>query len=609
MGLFGDITGKVGLKYTADITQAQIALRTLTGEQKKQAQAAVQGVQDQQKAHEQLAKSITLGMGIAAGAVALGIAAFDKYREQTRLAAASSGADMDKLRDASHGLLTNLELMQVAAQGMNGRWKLSSQEMEKVLHAAVALEHRGIPLAESIKVIGEAINKGEIEPLKQLGVVYDETIAKTDRRTAALTGLSKITKDVGENTAVAGQSMLKTSVDFRNAMNDIEVALGSLVTKLTPLVALAAELIALAAGKPGPKAKAAADLVVGRFSRRRQDWAKEDKEFWHGVGVGSDSNFQDYGSLIGASGWGAEFGPENKPAGYVEPGKGAKSASELSAAQGAAKAAAAAEAKRHLNWIQKLTGEIDHYTDKAFVEKYLQSVEGQLFLLQQGRAPGEVGSIGSDAFGDTSGIDALAKGAKRSKGMSFAEKLASGQGGLAKEGPTVLERMFGKPEEINAYATAWGGFQSTLTAGYDALVSGSESAGKAIRKALAGTIHGIGSKMFVRGLEETAEGFTNPVHFGAAALFFAGAAAAGIIANQIAPGTGAVGGGAGKGAGASASGVGLGGSPGSHRPDNRTYIIGDTFGWESPRSQARRFNNAQRIARSSDRDPTGVEFS
>ena len=70
------------------------------------------------------------------------------------------------------------------------------------------------------------------------------------------------------------------------------------------------------------------------------------------------------------------------------------------------------------------------------------------------------------------------------------------------------------------------------------MVSGSMSAGKAIRQALAGAIHGIGRKMFMRGLEETAEGtvslFTNPAaapaHFGGAALFFAGAAIAGRFA-------------------------------------------------------------------------------
>lgn len=90
MGLFGDIAGKVVLKYEADTAQAKIALRELTGEQKANAKAAIQGMEDQKAAHDRMVKGITVGLGIAAGAIAVGVSAYKAYAEQSRLAAASA---------------------------------------------------------------------------------------------------------------------------------------------------------------------------------------------------------------------------------------------------------------------------------------------------------------------------------------------------------------------------------------------------------------------------------------------------------------------------------------------------------------------------------------
>lgn len=620
MGLFGDIKSRVILEYKADTEQAKIALRDLTGAQKKQAQAAVQGVEDQIKAHERLASKITLGIGIAAGAIAVGIQGFKKYEESTRLASATVGLSIERLRAASRGLLTDLELMQVAAAGANGKWHLTTAELENVLGAARALELRGVaPLSESVEKLTESIRKGEIDALKDLGVAYDENLAKTDKRAAAMKALSELAEESARATTTETEAIREHGKAFENATDKIQVAIGRLVVSMAPLIEQVARLVSGVAdladnisripgvGKLADAAGTAFDVgsyVLNPFKSTaailggiQQGFSNEDDSGAFGLveSAASHARFLGQGGDVvgGANPLLAQLEEAGRAA--VKSWKARRARTPRGRVGGGGFELSAAEAVGMINFVLG-PGEA---TDRL-IESMLADRAGGL----------DFGDLGTEAS------DALAASAptRRGRRPSFGEKWSIEQA-IKPIGPSIVERMFGPKTEIEGYKDAWSGLTDTMLAGYDAIVTGSESVGLAMKKALGGAIHAVGRKMFIRSLEETAEGVAslifNPAaagqHFAAAGLFAAGSLAAGAAASALGVGGGV--GGAGRGAGASASGVGLGRGGGPVAPVNKTYIIGDSFGFMSPRDQARQFAGAQRRTRLYERDPEGVSYS
>ena len=643
MGLFGDIKSRVILEYKADTEQAKQKLRELTGEQKKQAQAAVQGIEDQIKAHETLAGKITLGVGIAAGAIAIGIQGFKKYEEATRLSAATAGVSMDKLRTASHGLLTDMELMGVAAQGMNGRFALSSNEMETVLGAAVQLQRQGLmPLGEAAQKLGEAVKKGEIDPLKELGIAYDENLARTDKKAAALKALSSLSQQAAGTYQTETEAIQAQGVAFKQSVDEIASAIGRLVVAMGPLISATAQLVGLVADVIGavmpPTPTSNAD------QRAFDQWTGG----WHVApaflqGNGGQIEVQDIESLMAMVGnWGT-----NEAALYsIDQQRIAQATADgarRAATEAAIRASIQARQGRNAadrNRIAREGGWVEFGGKRVWVgptrsggggsggyELNGYDLQGQGMQLSPADQMMLDFARGRLLFpgGDTSASDALAAsaptgqryyGALSGIGGANADALAAMMGTEYAKQPTITERLFGTPEEIDGYRTAWSGLTDTMLAGYDAMVSGSESVGSAMKKALGGAIQATGRKMFIRSLEETAEGvaalFLNPAaagqHFAAAALFGAGSVAAGVAARELGAG-GSTGGGVSRSAGASASGVGLGGGAMQPAPINRTFIIGDSYADEDPRTQRRRFGERIRRARATESDAEGTRYS
>ena len=631
MGLFGigkDVNSTVTLEYKANVEQAKAALRDLSGEQKKNAQAAVTGLEDQIKAHERLASKITLGIGIAAGAVALGIQGFKKYEEATRLGAASAGADMDRLRTASRGLLTDMELMGVAATGMNGKFKLTSAELETVLGAAVALERRGLgPLAEITTKLSDDMRKGELGTLKDLGVAYDENLAKTDKRAAAMKALTDLSNESADATTTETEAMRKHATAFQNSIDKVEEGIGRLAISFAPLVAqfaaLAAHIADIADGVSKiPGVKLPGGVTVGKAARFVGDLANPlqstkdtysffDRGFSDTSGNGDTSYFQ---SLL--SGQGVRMTP------YVDPANGGQTESILGLDFNTPfKPRSGTVAKSLFKGpkVKKGTfkgsdgGLFDLYrlardrliADGVLAESQRYEEANNQAIIASGRELlAGLGEFAANPFGEPDGYAAdSAVGAFGAGGQAF-NKLS--------EGPSFMERMLGPVSEIDRYATAWGTFTDAATAGYMALVTGSESAGAAMKRVIAQSVAAEGSRMLVLALREGAMAVASLAggnfaaagsHALAAAKFGAGAAIAGVVANQL--GGGAAG--ASAGAGASTPAGVTAGSEGG--PITRNYIIGDSFGFETPRSQAARFALAERRTRMYEAPTEGVAYS
>ena len=168
------------------------------------------------------------------------------------------------------------------------------------------------------------------------------------------------------------------------------------------------------------------------------------------------------------------------------------------------------------------------------------------------------------------------------------------------ENAAVVERMFGPVDQFAPYQAAFQGLADTMTGAYEAIVTGSEPAGQAIKRLAAQGILATGKTMFVEGVKHTAQAigalasYNIPqatLHASAAAKHFAGAAIAGAVASQM-------GGGGGGGSMGTGGGSFRPSAPSSYTPsstDQRerpVILVGDPFGYDSLRNQQK---NAKRI--------------
>lgn len=173
---------------------------------------------------------------------------------------------------------------------------------------------------------------------------------------------------------------------------------------------------------------------------------------------------------------------------------------------------------------------------------------------------------------------------------------------LAKE-KSAMERILGPIEQFDAYAAGFGAISNAAVSAYEAIVTGSESAGAAIKRVLGAEIMGIGKSMFVRSLQEGAWAVADlakgnlpgaATHAKAGAMFLAGSA----IAGTIAAGLGA-GGSSGNAQGSYAA-AGIGGGARTNDRDQGiglTVVMGDGLSDDSPRHIARRTRRNIDLAR------------
>jgi hypothetical protein len=165
---------------------------------------------------------------------------------------------------------------------------------------------------------------------------------------------------------------------------------------------------------------------------------------------------------------------------------------------------------------------------------------------------------------------------------------------------SFLESTFGKLEDFDAYATAFQSLTGAVSAGLNAWIDGSASAGQAIKQFLSDALQGLATQMAVEALKHGAYALGSLAfgdvrgagqHAAAAAAFTAAAAAAAVGARSLGSG--------GASTPASSGGRSLpnGGSTGSTSgvPEHSTInyiIVGDSYADDSPRKKQRK---AERI--------------
>jgi hypothetical protein len=158
----------------ADTSDAKAQLRSLRGEEKKAAQERLSETEKANRSIEDQIRSFTKAtatIGAVVVAYKAAQAAAKAYLEDVRLEASAAGADLDRLKAATHGLVEADTLLSFAGKAMNGTWRLTQQEMETVLQGAMALRKTmGVELQPTVEALTEAIAKGNTKALREFGI-------------------------------------------------------------------------------------------------------------------------------------------------------------------------------------------------------------------------------------------------------------------------------------------------------------------------------------------------------------------------------------------------------------------------------------------------------
>ena len=140
------------------------------------------------------------------------------------------------LRAATHGLISDFELMSLAAKSQSGDWKITTEQMAKLGEAAHTVYQRGVmPMAEALELYFEAFRTGRMEKLKSLGISLTQTADLTIVYRDAMNSVLKLFPAMTTESKNVGDAMTKAAVDAANAWNTVKVALGSLTPVLVQL--------------------------------------------------------------------------------------------------------------------------------------------------------------------------------------------------------------------------------------------------------------------------------------------------------------------------------------------------------------------------------------
>lgn len=641
-----DISAKVAVAYKADISDMKAKLKELEGAEKALAEQQIKTAEARNKSIDGGVKSLAeLGLAInAASSIMSGLMETQAAAsEHARLSYAAQGVDIDKLKVASHGLATETELLGDASKFNNGMIAMTSDQMGVAEKAIVSFTRKGFEHAKAHEAILKAVTTLKVDGLDDLGIHIDKSGLSMDSGKdrailykRVMDGLAKSSLDVKDGEDLKSEAFEKSGVSLKDSFDKMKVAIGELAESMAPLleglakaVSLVAELVKSAKdyAKKNPlgfvmafTGGGAGQVVGEQLDAMGNAGMMTGKNFARGLasgltGVDPLGNEAPDGDVAGyVGGKYSSTAPLNHGESVIDLGKGKDAGGGLSADQqkkldDAAKALASATLKSVTDdLVKQLEDEQTKLAEEygpAFVNRYGELTDSMAVRqFSNGSSTSNAalkGLNGVDKYGARGGFDSdvdkslkqfYGKGGEESRRDAIYEKGKNQEYSNYQE-QSFLEKTFGKKEEFEAYQELFQGLTGTITAAYGAWVSGSMSGGQAAKLFLKQTLEALGSRMAVRGIEELAEGVASlalgPIggvsaaaHFASAALFGAGAVAAGVASKSIG-GASAHGGGGGGGGSAPAPNVSGGSSGNSNAPTGPVIVVGDSFADDSPR--------------------------
>jgi hypothetical protein len=553
MALFDKIKSTVLTEYKADTRDMRKGLRDLKGEELKRHKALVDQTEAQNKKLDgqiEMWGKVAVGVGAVVAAYKVLSAGAEVYAKNSRLMAATVGVDLDGLRKATNGLVDDTRLLEFAASGMNGTFKLTQQQMEGSLRGVLAFRKEGNDLEKTLDNVQKALAEGTVEPLKELGHVIKGVENDTrEGLNAALLELTDTARKSGPNLRIPGDEMTQASVDMDNAVDGLMHSLGGLAQALSPVITQMANLVSLMVAAH----KAAVDFFSGTGGSEMrqtspagaaQDAIKRKEREIKALGFHDNaSNRRAIAKLEGEL---------ESLRSFLDKARQREEDSRVFGPHLSEMAPVPVQSSpRTGRKTGGKTGSRRDGVDFLFGEKPgldIAGKTGDLFGLAGAGASGVVGRA-TDAAANENKLAAEAAAAKELADQ--VERVAAIAGQHAKE-DSIMSQIFGAPSEIDAQSAALQGLASTFdglagafVAGVDALITGSSSFADAFKNAIGESLRAMAVEMSIGALKHTAYGLASlafldgrgaAAHFSAAGTFAAGAVAAGAGARLLGAG-------------------------------------------------------------------------
>ncbi|KAB2882625.1 MAG: hypothetical protein F9K40_23380, partial [Kofleriaceae bacterium] len=372
------------------------------------------------------------------------------------------------------------------------------------------------------KAVGDAIRKGEVEPLKELGVAFDEATAKTDKKKALLDALGESAKRAGGNLSMASDDSKRMGVSFENATNRIRAAIGQVVNAAAP----AAEAFARMANELGRIAGGVA-AVVEQAKRIPGVRGGLLGDIWD-AGVWYNENWTPWGmgfnAGMGAKNWLFPSGGDES----IDPEIANAVLMRYADTSTPGAAYLSPEQRRHaMDYLEIALARAD-----SALRRGNRKAERVRRRARRGRGTAtprpqiDIAALGNQALDFLgSGYDAINQGLEdfgqmgtewhpeemdvlvdRSK--AAAADLAAYMDQLkAQQRETFLTSVFGPIEQFNAYGSAFGTLKTAAQAAMQAWIDGSMSAGAAFKQAMAQQLGAQAVELLGLGITSGAWGF------------------------------------------------------------------------------------------------------
>ncbi len=606
---------KVLTEFKADTSDMKAKLKELQGIEKERAQQQLKDATSVNASYDgyidKLGK-VGLAIDTVGKFVGAAQAGFKAYAENLRLTTAAGKVDIDRLALAAQGLRTQHELLTFAAQSQSAMVKLNQEQLETAQKAMVALTRAGFDQEEVTKKVTDAIIKLNVGGLDDFGIKVDKGNNDVATFNNLMAELGKRANGVDQGMGTAAEGVQRVGVTMNDAMDKMKQALGALVVAMAPLLDALARAVGLIA-----------DIAIG--STQEVNWIDGANKALGTNAISRDKDLN-INSMLGLNKATAS------PTGGIDPlaalgsiwGSGPGDAWGNEQLGGKVGAFLENAKKDYDDWKKK-----NKLSDKELEELAIAEARRALAPYYAAaelreRAALDKASAQASGYGDwrissrddgwmadVYGFDLEAQ----QKKLDAAGRDESSRGGRydkfnAGQSQSKLAEMFGPLEDFNAYATAFGMLTGSVTSAMDAWITGSMSAGQAVKKFLADALKGLASQMAVEALKHGAYAigslafgdFRGAGQHAAAAAAFGGAAAAAAVASKSLGGgganasAGAGGGSAGANGGVSTSGSSSGGNVGkSEGSDSKRPIfvlVGDSFSQDSPRMRQTRAQEA-----------------
>jgi hypothetical protein len=576
---------------------------------------------------------------------------FEEFARHSRLANAAAGVDIERLSEASRGLVTEMDLLSDAAKFNHAQFKLTTEQMEIAERAMIALKRHGYEAAEAHDAILHAVVGLKTRGLEQLGLWVDKTGDSMNTTTGRaevfgkiMEKLTELSNEVGDSQRTASEKIVAAGVSMENAWSRVHEEFGRLTTAAAPfaevlakIVGLAADAVDIALNGPkseGPGHKALRYLAGDLRSRPREgidqsalvelhqapDGTWVDAQGRSYSSGGRDAQYPWGDSPTPPPGW--EYQHEDWRIGADKMFNGDKPSLEALKDAGMALASFAktfvADSWRgpmqtikggahtpaiHENiWDDSIITQI-----RELAAPIIAEVLHQNEIITAHETGGALDLQNLKEMGESFDTE-FARAKKSLEGfveiVSREDRYADFQG---RQSRGMLEKVFGPVDDFHLYQKSFEMLTGAVGSSLKAWIEGSESAGTAFKKFIGQAVEGLAVQMSIEALKFGAYAiaslvpgpFFNPAaasgYAVTAAEFAAGAAAAAIAARALGHGGTDYGKGAGKGGGAGAAAPSAGGGYGSGG-SHVVYVIGDPYGDQTSRQRANNFKKQARAA-------------